>query len=151
VLSVHQVVILAVNVNRNLVIGFHLSGQSFLAEVSQVVFTILGIFFEFSVHSSVIELNTGEVNPESDTFILEVGMLKASLSNEDGMFLVPAHGEERHLELESNFVSVINDDLTQDRVRVGVLLEFVEHFDLIINADTSVLTQLLDVTGEGSR
>jgi len=143
---VHQVVCLSINVNRNFVIGFHLSGQSFFAEVSQVVFTVNGVFFEISF-DRFIELNTSEVNPESDTFILEVGMLKASLSNKDGMILIPAHGEERHLELESNFVGVINDNLAQDRVSVGVTLEFIEYLDLIINADASVLTQLLDVTG----
>lgn len=108
---------------------------------------MLGVLLEVFSHLFFVKLNASEVYMESNTLILQVRVIKSSLANHHGVGLVSAHGEEGHLQLECDLVSVVNNDLAKRRVGICVTSEFVEHFNLIINADSSVFTQFLDVTG----
>lgn len=64
------------------------------------------------------------------------------------MVLELAVRKEWLLELCADSIGVLGTNLTQCRIKVRLSLEFIEYLNVVIDADSSVLAELLNVTSK---
>lgn len=126
--------------------------ESFSAEGGDVVLDVLAhVAFktaEITCEVSIVKLSASEVNPEFNLLFSLFRVNEVSASNQDGVVLELAVWKEWLLELCADSIGVLGTNLAQGRIKVRLTLELIEYFNVVVNANSSVLAELLHVTGK---